>query len=72
MIAILEVRAVAILLQKYSTHVTNADGATYVVCSYGDERATGRETSQPNRLAVQYWATGLEPIYFEGALARAA
>ena len=34
-------------------------------------RATDRETTQPNRQAVEYWATGLEPIYFEGAFARA-
>ncbi len=33
---------------------------------------TGQETSQPNRMAIEYWATGLEPIYFEGALERAA
>jgi hypothetical protein len=32
---------------------------------------TGQETSQPNRLATEYWASGLEPIYFEGALKRA-
>lgn len=32
---------------------------------------TGRETSQPNRVAVEYWATGLEPVYFEGAFERA-
>jgi hypothetical protein len=32
---------------------------------------TGQETSQPNRTAVEYWAFGLEPIYFEGAFARA-
>lgn len=32
---------------------------------------TGQETSQPNRTAVEYWATGLEPTYFEGAFARA-
>jgi hypothetical protein len=34
-------------------------------------RATDRETTQPNRKAVEYWATGLEPIYYEGAFARA-
>jgi hypothetical protein len=34
-------------------------------------RATDRETTQPNRQAVEYWATGLEPLYFEGAFARA-
>jgi hypothetical protein len=32
---------------------------------------TGRETTQPNRQALAYWASGLEPLYFEGALARA-
>ena len=32
---------------------------------------TGRETSQPSLLAIKYWAYGLEPIYLEGALARA-
>lgn len=32
---------------------------------------TEQETSQPNRAAVEYWALGLEPIYLEGALARA-
>jgi hypothetical protein len=33
--------------------------------------ATGRETTQPNREALLYWATGLEPIYIEGAFTRA-
>lgn len=32
---------------------------------------TERETTQPNRRALEYWATGLEPLYFEGAFARA-
>ncbi len=32
---------------------------------------TGQETSQPNRAALEYWASGLEPVYMEGALARA-
>lgn len=32
---------------------------------------TKQETSQPNRVAVEYWATGLEPVYFEGAFDRA-
>jgi len=34
-------------------------------------RVTDRETTQPNRAAVEYWSSGLEPIYFEGAFARA-
>lgn len=32
---------------------------------------TGRETSQPGRSALVYWASGLEPLYLEGALERA-
>ncbi len=32
---------------------------------------TDQETSQPNRLTIEYWALGLEPVYLEGALARA-
>src|SRR5438132_3980876 len=32
---------------------------------------TEQETSQPNRIAVEYWASGLEPICLEGAFARA-
>ena len=32
---------------------------------------TEQETSQPNREALEYWASGLEPVYFEGAFARA-
>ena len=34
-------------------------------------RRTGQETSQPNRGALVYWATGLEPVYLDGAFARA-
>ena len=33
---------------------------------------TAQETSQPNRVTVEYWASGLEPIYFEGAFSRAS
>jgi hypothetical protein len=36
-----------------------------------DVLRTGRETSQPNRAAVDYWASGLEPVYMDGAFARA-
>ena len=32
---------------------------------------TARETTQPNREALAYWASGLEPLYFDGAFARA-
>jgi hypothetical protein len=30
-----------------------------------------RETTQPNRVDTEYWATGLTPVYLEGALKRA-
>jgi hypothetical protein len=33
---------------------------------------TDQETSQPNRASLVYWASGLEPIYLEGAFDRAA
>ena len=33
---------------------------------------SGRETTQPNREDTAYWATGLTPVYLEGALERAA
>lgn len=34
-------------------------------------KKTSEETSQSNRDAVAYWASGLERIYLEGALQRA-
>ena len=39
----------------------------------GSDKAvtTGQETTQPNLTDLQYWATGLEKIYLEGALQRA-
>jgi len=33
--------------------------------------STEHETSQPNLTAIEYWSTGLEPVYFEGAFIRA-
>lgn len=32
---------------------------------------SSRETTQPNRTDTVYWATGLTPVYLEGALGRA-
>jgi len=32
---------------------------------------TRRESEQPNRRAVLYWASGLQPSYLDGALLRA-
>jgi hypothetical protein len=37
----------------------------------GDPQRTGRETTQPNRGDLGYWATGLSRVYLEGALDRA-
>jgi hypothetical protein len=41
----------------------SADGSAVV--------RSGRETTQPNRTDAAYWATGLTPVYLEGALDRA-
>lgn len=37
----------------------------------GKSLKTGEETSQPSKKDVEYWATGLERVYLEGALKRA-
>ena len=37
----------------------------------GMVRRSQVETTQPNREALAYWASGLEPVYLEGALERA-
>jgi len=37
----------------------------------GEPVRSGRETTQPNRQDTVYWATGLTPIYLQGALRRA-
>jgi hypothetical protein len=44
---------------------------TFTDPASGMMRRTGRETTQPTREALVYWASGLEPLYFEGAFARA-
>ena len=37
----------------------------------GPALRSSRETTQPNRVDAEYWATGLTTIYLQGALARA-
>lgn len=37
----------------------------------GEPIRSGRETTQPNRVDTVYWASGLTPVYLEGALRRA-
>lgn len=43
----------------------------FIPVSGGPVLHTERETSQPNREAVAYWASGIEPVYLAGALERA-
>ncbi len=43
----------------------------FVPLDDGPAVRTGRETTQPNRTDTAYWATGLTPVYLEGALERA-
>ena len=43
----------------------------FVSATGGPSVRTDRETTQSTVAAVTYWATGLEPLYFEGALERA-
>lgn len=38
----------------------------------GEVRRTARETTQPDRDALRYWASGLEPLYLDGAFSRAS
>jgi hypothetical protein len=47
------------------------EGWIEFVAGDGSVATTARETTQPDRRALAYWASGLEPIYLEGALARA-
>jgi hypothetical protein len=37
----------------------------------GMVRRSQIETTQPNRRALAYWASGVEPVYLEGSLERA-
>jgi hypothetical protein len=43
----------------------------FVPLGGGDPFRSSRETTQPNRQDTEYWATGLTPVYLEGALHRA-
>lgn len=43
----------------------------FVALDESDIRRTPRETTQPDRDAVVYWATGLSGTYLEGAMRRA-
>lgn len=43
----------------------------FVPVNGGSALRSPRETTQPNRVDIEYWATGLTPIYLDGALVRA-
>jgi hypothetical protein len=43
----------------------------FIPVGAGEPVRSGRETTQPNRVDTVYWATGLTPVYLEGALRRA-
>src|SRR4026207_295844 len=43
----------------------------FIEMATGHALRSGRETTQPNRIDTVYWATGLTPVYLEGALWRA-
>ena len=43
----------------------------FVPLHRGQAVRTPRETTQPNRADLEYWAQGLAVVYLQGALARA-
>jgi hypothetical protein len=43
----------------------------FIPLDKGEVVRSSRETTQPNRQDTVYWATGLTPVYLEGALTRA-
>jgi hypothetical protein len=43
----------------------------FVPLEGGEPVRSQRETTQPNRVDTMYWASGLTPVYLEGALLRA-
>lgn len=43
----------------------------FIPLASGEPVRSRRETTQPNRTDTAYWATGLTPVYLEGALRRA-
>lgn len=65
--------------QPYSAQVCgrlNEDGLwdgwiEFTPVGGGEVLRTERETTQPNRADLEYWASGLTPVYLEGALQRA-
>jgi hypothetical protein len=54
-----------------SNHGTWQGWLEFVPVDGGPAVRSSRETTQPNREDTVYWATGLTPVYLEGALERA-
>jgi hypothetical protein len=50
----------------------NREGWLEFHSAAGAVRRTERETTQPGREALAYWASGLEPVYLDGAFTRAS
>src|SRR5437868_3242068 len=42
----------------------------FIPLGAGEPIRSARETTQPNREDTKYWATGLTPVYLQGALVR--
>ncbi len=65
----------AYIVRIYAQERSDGTWAAWLEFHPTDERKpvlrTGQETSQPGRLATEYWSLGLEPIYLDGAFARA-
>jgi hypothetical protein len=63
------------LVRIYAQERTDGTWEGWLEFHPTDERKqvlrTEQETSQPSRTAIEYWALGLEPIYLDGAFARA-
>jgi hypothetical protein len=65
--------------EEYTAHACgearpdgNWEGWIEFHSTLGAVRRTNRETTQPDRDALAYWASGLEPVYLDGAFARAS
>jgi hypothetical protein len=54
-----------------SNHGTWQGWLEFVPVDGGPAVRSSRETTQPNRQDTEYWATGLTPVYLDGALERA-
>lgn len=62
---------VALVLGEERKDETWIGWIRFTPTSGGAPLETERETTQPNREDLTYWATGLTYFYLEGALARA-